>query len=297
MRWIHAVAAAVAATGVVGSVAKATLTVSLVPIQITSAAMTADPALANARSYDLEVTQAGGEIWNVTTLQMHLAQTGGLSGSFYQSSAALVSNGAHVFQQGFANTTPQFYDTSFNVPMNQSARTTILGNSDYPNTAGAGSVATQTSTDLSVAWGDQESSPNTTTNGTYSIGRITVLGNTGSYFNGYVAGNINLNTKQQFSNVYLPILGDVDGDGAVGGSDFTTVQNNFGNSVTVGTGGDVDNNGVVGGSDFTIVQNEFGNTITPGQASTALGALVPEPMSLGLVGGLAALFGTRRRRA
>src|SRR5256885_1763701 len=100
MRWIHAVAAAVAATGLATSVAKATLTVSLVPIPITAAAKTADPNLNDARAFDMKVTQTG-EKWNVTTMQGSLGATGNLSGSFYQSPAPLISHGAHVFQTSF----------------------------------------------------------------------------------------------------------------------------------------------------------------------------------------------------
>src|SRR5438067_12051604 len=135
MRWIQAVAAAVAATGLVTSVAKATLTVNLVPLPITPAAAAADPTLntSTARSFDLRVTQSGGEKWNVSTMQITLASGGGLSGNFYQSPGALVSNGAHVLQTSFGNTTPQFYDTSVNVSMNNSARTSVLRNYDYPS--------------------------------------------------------------------------------------------------------------------------------------------------------------------
>src|SRR4051812_8938059 len=114
MRWIHAVAAAVAATGLATSVAKATLTVSLVQIPITSQAVAADSNLTGARAFDLRVTQTG-ERWNVTTMQFALGSGGGLSGSLYQSPGALISHGAHVFQPSFNNTTPQFYDTSWNV--------------------------------------------------------------------------------------------------------------------------------------------------------------------------------------
>ena len=114
MRWIQAVAAAVAATGLVTSVAKATLTVSLVQIPITSQAVAADSNLTGARAFNLMVTQTG-EKWNVGVLQTTLGSTGGLSGTFYQSPGALVSHNGHVLQTSFNNTTPQFYDTSVNV--------------------------------------------------------------------------------------------------------------------------------------------------------------------------------------
>jgi hypothetical protein len=293
MRWIHAVAAAVAATGLAASVAKATLTVSLVPIPINPAAVTADPNLSGARAFDLRVTQSGGEKWNVTTMQLALANSGNLSGSFYQSPGALVSNGAHILQTSFNNTTPQFYDTSFNVTMNDSARTIILGNSDYPNTAGAGSVATQTSNSVSVAWGDDNAAgANTTGDGSFSIGHITVTGNTGAYFSGYTAGNINLNNAQVFHNVYLPILGDTDGDGLVGFTDFVNVKNNFN-----GTGlGDTNGDGVIDFNDFVNVKNNFNNSLTAPPGS-ALGSLVPEPTTFATLAMIGALGVIRRRRA
>jgi len=292
MRWIHAVAAAVAATGLATSVAKATLTVSLVPIPITAAAKTADPTLSNARAFDLRVTQTG-ERWNVTTMQLNLANSGNLSGSFYQSPAPLISHNGHVLQTSFNNTTPQFYDTSVNVSMNDSARTIVLGDSDFPANSATGTLATQTATKLSIAYGDVAGDSNTTatTGGSFSIGHITVLGNTGSYFSGYVAGNVNLNQKQAFTNVYLPILGDTDGDGLVGFTDFVNVKNNFN-----GTGpGDTNGDGAIDFNDFVNVKNNFNNSLTP-PPGAALGSLVPEPASLATLA-LAGAFGfTRRRR-
>jgi len=292
MRWIHAVAAAVAATGLATSVAKATLTVSLVPIPITPQAAAADPTLnsSTARAFDLRVTQTG-ERWNVTTMQLTLASTGGLSGSFYQSPAPLISHGAHVFQTSFNNTTPQFYDTSWNVSMNDSARTDILGDSDYP-AAGSGTTAVQTSTNVSVAWGDHNGDTNNTatTGGSFSIGRITVLGNTGSYFSGYVAGNVNLNQKQTFTNLYLPILGDTDNNGVVDLGDLNNVRNNFGG----GGLGDTNGDGVIDLGDLNNLRNNFGNSLAPPPGS-ALGALVPEPTSLAVLGLLGGAFGLRRR--
>ena len=92
MRWIHAVAAAVAATGLVTSVAKATLTVSLVPVPITAAAKSADsPNLDNARTYDLKVTQTG-EKWNVGGLQTTL----GIMACIFGTSLCLIEDHLRV---------------------------------------------------------------------------------------------------------------------------------------------------------------------------------------------------------
>jgi len=309
MRWIHAVAAAVAATGLISSVAKASLTVSIKPLQITSQAKTADANLNGARSFEMDVTQTGGEKWNVTTMQLTLPTTDSLghalTGSFYQAAGASVQNGAHVLQPTFANTSPLFYDTAVTSPMSQinsdGSRANVLGNSDYPSTAGAGSVAVQSSNVLNVAWGDVlGTSSTTTTDGVaYPIARFTITGNVGAYFQGYVAGNLNLTGKQSFTT-YIPLSGDADSDGVVGGGDSTIVRNNFGQSVTVGTNGDVDFATIVGGGDSTTVRNNFGNQLnSPGAPppGSALGSLVPEPASAVVLLVAGALACGRRRRA
>jgi len=294
MRWTHAVAAAVAATGLAGSVAKATLTVSLVPIPIAPAAAAADPALnsSTVRAFDLRVTQTS-ERWNVTTMQMALASTGGLSGSFYQSPAPLISHGAHVFQTSFTPNDPQYYDTSFNVTMNNSARTDILGDSDFP-AAGSGTTALQSSSALSVAWGDHNGDTNTTatTGGSFSIGRITVKGNTGAFLNGYVAGNVNLNQKQAFANVYIPILGDINGDGVVNQLDLNVVNQNF--LSTTAPQADFNDDGVVNQLDLNSVNQNFLNNLAPPPGS-ALGSVVPEPASISVLGLI--MVGAVSRRA
>jgi len=299
MRWIHAVAAAVAATGMVSSVAKATLTVSVVPLPITAAAKAADsPNLDNARSYDLRVTQTA-ERWNVTTMQLNLPATDSsghpFTGSFYQSPGATISHGGHIQQTTFNSNTPQYYDTAVNVTMNDSNRTDVLGDSDYP-AAGSGTTAVQNSTHLSIAWGDHNGDTNTTatTGGSFSIGHITVTGNVGAYFQGYVAGNVNLNQKQSFT-AYLPMLGDANTDGSIDINDLAAVRNNFGSP---GGPGDANADGSIDINDLAAVRNNFGNALTnpgappPGQA---LGSLVPEPSMVGLMLGIAGIFSRRRR--
>lgn len=287
-------ALAVVAAMFMMSTAKATLTVSLVRVPITQAAKTADPNLVGARSYDLMVTQTG-EKWNVTTMQLNLGTSGNLSGSFYQSAGALVSHGGHIFQQGFNNTTPQFYDTSFNTTMNDSNRTTILGDSDYPVSNATGTVAIQNGTQLSVAWGDpQLVGANTTGDGSFSIGRITVKGNTGGYLNGYVAGNINLNQKQAFTNVYLPILGDINGDGVVNQTDLNVVTQNF--LSTTAPQADFNDDGVVNQTDLNAITQDFLNNLSP-PPGAALGSLVPEPGCITALLSVGLLVVRRRQRA
>jgi len=294
MRWSTGLRSlAVAAVALVASAASATLTVSVVRLPITAQAKAADPNLSNARSYDLRVTQTG-ERWNVTTMQFALGATGNLSGTLYQSPGALVSHGAHVLQPSFNNTTPQFYDTSWNVSMNDSARTDILGDSDFP-AAGSGTTAVQSSTNVSVAWGDHNGDTNTTatTGGSFSIGHITIKGNTGAYLNGYVAGNVNLNQKQIFTNVYIPILGDINADGVVNQTDLNVVTQNF--LSTTAPQADFNDDGVTNQTDLNAITQDFLNNLAPPPGS-ALGSLVPEPTSMAVLMGASLMLVKRRRQ-
>ena len=54
------------------------ITASLVPVSISAAAIAADPALANDKTFDLQVTLDKGERWIATDLQAELT-----AGSFY----------------------------------------------------------------------------------------------------------------------------------------------------------------------------------------------------------------------
>src|SRR4051812_30096101 len=85
MRLVHALGAAVAATTLVSSVAQATLSVSLVQIPVPSGVATAiaGNATTPVRTFQLKVTQAGGEKFDVGNMQFNLASGGGLSGYLY----------------------------------------------------------------------------------------------------------------------------------------------------------------------------------------------------------------------
>jgi len=294
MRWTHAVAAAVAATGLAGSVAKATLTVSVVPVAISGAATTADPTLNNARSFDLVVNQTS-EKWNVSVLQTALVNAGNLSGTFYTPSghSNIKMTGAPI-----AGSEHLAYDTAFDTPRWQQtsdvSHIAILGNSDYPNAAGAGATPTVGPSSLSVAWGDQRGDdPGTTAaNGSYRVARLTVVGNTGAFLNGYVAGTSG-NTAQIFHNIYLPILGDVNLDGLTNQLDLNTVIGSFGGPGNYAQG-DLTGDGLINQLDLNQVIGGFGNGIGTPPPGSALGALVPEPTMLGLA--VCGVFGMCFRR-
>jgi len=276
MRLVHALGAAVAATTLVASVAKATLTMSLVPVPT---------AVANARSFDLKVTQSGGEKWNVTTLQATLGTTGGLSGSFYTPAGHSNINFPASPPSDTSFTTPRFAESG------DISHIDILGTSDYPANLGLGTVPTVGPTSLNIAWGDHNASDPGTTGaaGTYTVTHLTVVGNTGGFLSGYSAGTSG-NTAQVFSNLYLPILGDTDANHTVDLQDLFNVQNNFG----LNASGDANSDGTTDLSDLFAVQNQFGNTLAgPG---AALGSLVPEPASMSaiLLGSLSVV--ARRRR-
>jgi len=66
------------------------------------------------------------------------------------------------------------------------------------------------------------------------------------------------------------IAGDLDGDGAVGFSDFLVLSDSFGENVSSYESGDIDCNGNVAFSDFLVLSNNFGQT-------AGAAASVPEP--------------------
>jgi hypothetical protein len=70
--------------------------------------------------------------------------------------------------------------------------------------------------------------------------------------------------------------GDLDGDGAVGFSDFLVLSDNFGDSGVGYAGGDIDCNGTVAFADFLVLSNNFG------QSAGAEASSVPEPASVTL---------------
>jgi len=80
------------------------------------------------------------------------------------------------------------------------------------------------------------------------------------------------------------VLGDADRNGKVDFQDYLALESSFGTSVTPGAGADFDNSGVVDFQDYLTLEANFG-----------AGSVIPEPMTLSLLG-LGALALIRRRK-
>jgi len=100
--------------------------------------------------------------------------------------------------------------------------------------------------------------------------------------------------------------GDANLDGMVTSADFTRLSQNFSGSNKRWSDGDFNYDGKVNALDFNALATTYGlilPTPTPGDAIGAalpaggLGALVPEPGSLGLLAAASAMLIRRRRRA
>jgi len=326
MRLVHALGAAVAATALVSSVAKATVTMSLVPLPVNSTAAAAIAPGQTVRTFQLKVSQTVGEKWDVGSLKLTLATGGGLSGYLYANPTVhsnTTGESKPYLNPGQTNTSASFYDTYVTTPAfeanptagNAASHLNVVGSSDFPNTGTASNVATvpqttgnapATNQTLDIVWGDQagvQAATDTTGATSYLTAQFTIVGNTGGYIRGYSGGSNAANTAQFFGSnaplqtlpqgtMYLPILGDTDKNGAVNIDDFISVKNNFN-----GTGsGDTDGDNDVDIDDFINVKNNFNHAVTPPASGGALGSLVPEPASLSLLM-LAGLAGVRRRRS
>lgn len=105
---------------------------------------------------------------------------------------------------------------------------------------------------------------------TLSVSRIG-LQNAGRRVTDTTVGSVTL-TVDNFGLV-AGLIGDADGDCAVGTADYALWAAQFGQSGT-GLSADFDASGDVGASDYALWAANFGNTCEPGEAS------VPEPTSL-----------------
>ena len=131
------------------------LTASLVPVTISQAAITADPTLANYKTYDLQVTLDSGERWISMDMQAELT-----AGTFYNA-----TNGDTVPIKQFWTPHPETqFDTfvsasDFQIPI-------VLGEFN-PATRNGGVFKPK---ETNVAWG----SLTDTGTGTFTVARLTV---------------------------------------------------------------------------------------------------------------------------
>jgi autotransporter-associated beta strand protein len=87
------------------------------------------------------------------------------------------------------------------------------------------------------------------------------------------------------------VFGDANLDGVVNSSDFGALATAFNNSSGTWVTGDFNYDGTVNALDFNTLATNYGATLP----APALGSLVPEPMSMGLIG-IGAIGLMRRRR-
>lgn len=283
MRYSHVLGAAV--VGLAAATANAGMSVSLAPVSTAGSGISG-----TARSFDLKVTTTAGTKWSSADLQFTLASTGSFAGTSFYNLASGDSNIANLAGAGSL-------DTGVTSPI-AGAGVSMLGKAQYPVESGVGSAVFPSTaapgTVVDAAWGDTGAA-GSIVDGAYTVARFTVVGSGGAYLNGRVGATNNSIAPVTFANLYLPILGDVDGDGVVGTTDIAFVKSHAGTTPPAGTVGDVDFDGIVGTTDIAIVKSRAGTSLpAPG---AALGSVVPEPASLSLVGALGLLALGRKRRA
>ena len=298
MRYSHVLGAAVVGLAA-ATTAQAGLSVSVVPVIVADAIRGANPSIANVRSYDLVVTTDAGTKWASADLQGAITIAGTLSGSFFNESPDQTDQPLAAGPVGNSDTwltTPERFVNSQNLTNPNSVA--ILGLAQAPIESGVGPAVIPTAasgdTAIDVAWGDARAGQSTLGDGSYTIARLSVQGNSGANIKGRVGATNNSIAPVSFS-LYVPILGDTNMDRFVDQIDFDLWIANLDNvGNTYGTSGDIDLNGVVDQRDFDAWISNLDNTLPA--AGATLGSVVPEPTSLGVIG-LGLLLGARRRRA
>ena len=252
-----------------------------------------------ARTYDLVVdTSAAGE-WVSGELQFSLANAGALSGSFYNDARATVAGQKSPLDLATAASANK-YDTWLTSPERFTATGSevtpgsveIIGKSQSPVESGTGSAifpaAASGNSQVDVAWGSVYPAAAA---GSYTIARLAVLGNTGANISGRIGYKNNSSAPITFSNIYLPIAGDLNGDRGVDLSDLDAWITNNG---TTNVAGDANLDGAVDLADLDVWITNNGNGLAA--AGPALGSVVPEPASLSVLAIAASALVARRRR-
>jgi len=291
MRYSHVLGAA-AVVGLAAVTAQAGMSVSLVPVVKTGAAMAADANLINTRSYDLMVTTTGGTKWASADLQFSLATSGNFAGTTFYNP----TGDANIEPTSFGAENLK-YDTYVSSPRRSASAAgspAILGKAQYPVESGVGAAVFPSNaalgTSVDVAWGDTDANA-VTSDGTYRVARFTVSGKGGANLSGRIGATNNSIAPVTFSNLYLPILGDMNADRLVDGLDFDAW---FFNLSTTNVAGDANLDGIVDGLDFDAWFFNLSNTLPA--AGSSLGAVVPEPGTLSVFSAAVLGLGLRRRK-
>lgn len=289
MRYSHVLGAAV--VGLAAATANAqSLSVTAVPVSNFGSGVTA-----GARSFDLRVTASGGTKWASADLQFTLATTGAFAGtSFFN----LPTGDSNIVNIGGAGSTA--FDTGVTVPAGGNGAA-ILGKAQYPVESGVGAAIFPSTAApgavIDAAWGDTGAA-SFSSDTSFTIGRITVLGNGGGDLKGRVGATNNSIAPVNF-NIYLPIKGDVNGDRIVDLGDFNVWLANGGSGTTGGTPllsqGDMNHDGIIDLGDFNDWLANGGNSLPISGAT--LGSVVPEPAGLTLAAIAGLSLAARRRRA
>lgn len=99
-------------------------------------------------------------------------------------------------------------------------------------------------------------------------------------------------TSELFSDPFVTLRGDYNGDGEVDASDYEVWRTSYGDTVTSVADGNAD--GVVDAADYTVWRDNVGLTWESLSSLPSLTTATPEPSTIGLVG-LAILAVSRRR--
>jgi hypothetical protein len=217
------------------------LTMNAVPVTISQAAISADPTLANCKTYDLQVTLDPGERWIATDMDAELT-----SGGFYNVSDANGGSTVPVKQLWSQHPQAQF-DTfvsasNFQIP-------TVLG--QFNPAAHNGGTFTSTSTN--VAWG----AVSDTGTGTFTVARLTFTATANGTITGDMGSTLtNANQLKPYSFTIkngVVTAGNNTGGGGGGGTQLESISGHLFND-TNGNGKD-DEHGVLAGFKVYLDKN------------------------------------------